>query len=140
MVADKQTTTYILLLAAMEAERQGLPVHSDDLLERASKVKEGSLQSCRVADAAMLLEFADVCAERGRLEKAESLCREALNLLSQLKGTQHISTALAMRNLVDLCRKRGKDKEAADLNCQVSTIFAMHRGYGTPFGSQPSVL
>lgn len=113
----------ILFAVALEAEKRGLSAHSDKIFARAKDLSlESGLTDGRYA--ATLIEFADLCADCGRLEKAESLYREALSILLKSRGEEHPSTALAMRNLADICRKLGKESEAAELNSRAVFILA----------------
>jgi hypothetical protein len=120
----------ILFFMACEAEKQGMFVHSQQLLDRARNLSRQSGWSLSTEYATRLLQFADSCVDCGRLETAEPLYREALSILVKARGAGHLSTALALRNLAELCRQQGNSGEAALLNLQVDSILAHYRPTG----------
>ena len=131
----------VLFFMAMEAEKYGMSVDSDRLLDRARQLQEKSGRSHGIQYATMLIQSGDSCADYGRLAKAEKLYREALSILIELKGPDHLSTGLTMRNLADLLIRQNKTSEAAELNLRVSSILSRHRNLpGSPAWIDPAKL
>lgn len=123
-------STSILFVAALEAEKRGLFEHSETIFARASRLNQKSGNALSGEFASMLLQFAEHCADSGRLEKAEALYREALSVLTTSRGADHLSTALTMRALADICRKEGKISEASELTNKARLVFAQLKQTG----------
>ncbi|MBX9721576.1 MAG: tetratricopeptide repeat protein, partial [Candidatus Obscuribacterales bacterium] len=103
----------ILFSAALEAGQHKMFAESDILFSKAVKLNTGRNAA---EQASLFVKFADHCWETGRYEKSESLYREALSLYQDFQGSEHIGTALIMRNLADICSKLEKKKEAEELS------------------------
>lgn len=118
--------SFILLSAALQAGQRGMVADSDKLFAKAIYLTQQ--ESNRGNDyATMLVRFADMCADHGRLEKAESLYKEALEIFEKSRGTDHLSAALLMRNLAEICDKLGNAIESRSWSCRASEILNKHR-------------
>lgn len=114
----------VLFSAALEAEKRGLFAHADRLMAKIIETnhRKGIANSQNYIG--MLLQFADLCADGERLEKADSVYREVLSILIETKGIDHLSTGLAMRSLADVCSRLGKFDEAAEISNTASSILS----------------
>jgi serine/threonine protein kinase/Tfp pilus assembly protein PilF len=59
--------------------------------------------------------LAMVCYDRGQLERAESLCREAMKVRTELFGESHAEVAESANDLANILTAEGKYKEAEPL-------------------------
>lgn len=123
----KVRSSNVLFSAALEAEKHGMYAQADTLFDRAKHLHRQAGLCISTDFASRLLEFADLCIDDGRFERAESLYREVLAFFVEYNGENHLCTALTMRNLADVCSKLGKKSEAAELNFRAASILLKHR-------------
>lgn len=126
MTYTESRSSQILLSAALEAGHSGLHKDSDKLFDKAKTLGEKALGKS-AGYAQMLIKFADMCADSGRIEKAESLYHEALPIFCYANGSEHLSIAILMRNLADLCKRQGKEADAEAWKRQSMQIMSKHR-------------
>ncbi len=123
-IPTNSRTSQILFSVALEAAQHGMISESDILLAKALEIANPGCLVQGADYAAKLIQFADLCTDLNRLDKAESLYRNAIKILEKYLGIEHQSTALAMRSLADICSRQGKEPEAADLRMRALLILA----------------
>ncbi len=120
---SKNQATQIMFAAALEAAQHKMFAESDILFSKAIKMNNGNSEQTAPEKSSMFVKFADLCWEAGLYEKSETLYREALSLYQDFRGTEHIGTALIMRNLADICSKLEKKKEAEEFSYRSNSIL-----------------
>lgn len=127
MNTQETRRSQILLSAALQAVQQGLYADSDKLFCKARDLSEKTKGTNSIEHAGMLVRYADFCADNGRMPMAETLYKEALPIYLSAHGHDHMTGAIVMRNLADLCSRQGKESEAQDWMQRSIQILSKHR-------------
>lgn len=119
-------SSIILLNAALLAGQKGLIADSEKLFAKAILLKE-KCNGRSTEYATMLVSFADMYMDNRQAAKAEPLYAEAVKILSDSHGDDHLSIGLIMRSLAETCHRLGKEDEGKYWTEQSTQILKQHR-------------